>query len=148
MNNSESPKKNLIIDELNAAHSLLSLLKEEHEALNKPQTTAAEIAALAAQKEQQLNLLEKLTQNRMMQIPRTDPDLSAEPLHSLWQQLQALALDCQQQNQLNGIIIHSTKNFVEQAVAILHGKPPTTELQYGSSGKTVSQNEARTIAEA
>jgi len=148
MNNSESHKESLILDELNAAQSLLSLLKEEHEALNKRQTTAAEIATLAAQKEQQLSILEKLTQNRMMQIPRTDPELSAEPLQSLWQQLQTLALDCQKQNQINGVIIHSTKNFVEQASAILHGKLPATELQYGSSGKTVNQNQARSIAKA
>jgi len=148
MNNSESHKESLIIDELNAARSLLSLLKEEHKALNRPQTTAAEIATLAAQKEEQLNILEQLTQSRMMQIPRTDPDLSAEPLQSLWQQLQTLALDCQEQNQINGIIIHSTKNFVEQAAAILHGKLPATELQYGSSGKAVSQNQPRTIAKA
>jgi len=148
MNNSESHKESLIINELNAARSLLSLLKEEHEALNKPQTTAVDIATLAAQKEQQLIILENLTQNRMMQVPRTDPDLSTEPLHSLWKKLQKIALDCQQQNQLNGVIIHTTKNFVEQAAAILHGKLPTTELQYGSSGKTINQNQPRTIAKA
>ncbi len=146
--NNQSYKENLIAEELNAARSLHSLLKKEHEALNNLKTSAAEIASLAAEKEQQLNTLEKASQNRIAQLPPSDPELLTEPLKSSWLQLKTLAQHCQQQNQLNGIIINSTRNYVEQATAILLGKELSTELQYGSSGKTVPQNQARTIAKA
>ncbi len=146
--NNQAHKENLIAEELKAARSLHSLLKKEHDALNNLKTSAAEIACLAAEKEQQLNTLEKASQNRMAQLSPSDPELLTEPLKSAWLQLQVLAQDCQQQNQLNGIIINSTKNYVEKATAILLGKEPSTGLQYGSSGKTVTQNQTRTIAKA
>jgi len=146
--NKHSYKENLIAEELNAALSLHSLLKKEHDALNNLKTSPAEIASLADQKEHQLNILEKASQNRMRQLSSSDPELLTEPLKSLWQKLQILAHDCQQQNQLNGIIINSAKNFVEQAATILLGKNPATGFQYGSSGKTVTQSQPRTIAKA
>ncbi|MCF6324249.1 MAG: flagellar protein FlgN [Gammaproteobacteria bacterium] len=147
-NNHQSFKENLINEELKGASGLLSLLKKEHEALSNPQTSAAEITSLATQKEQLIKILEKVSQNRVAQLSSADPELLTPPLKSQWQQLQVLAHDCRQQNQINGIIIHSTKNFIEQTTAILLGKGPTTELLYGSSGKTINQNQARTIAKA
>ncbi len=146
--NNQSFKENLINEELRGASELLSLLKKEHLALSNPKTSAAEIFSLARQKEHKISTLEQASQNRMAQLSSSDPELLTPPLKSQWQQLQVLAHDCQQQNQINGIIIHSTKNFIEQASAILIGKGPTIELQYGRSGKTVKQSQTRTIAKA
>jgi len=146
--NDQSFQENLINEELKGASRLLSLLKKEYVALSNPKTSAAEIASLATQKEQLLKALEQVSQNRVAQLPSINPELFAPPHKSQWQKLLVLAHDCQQQNQINGIIIHSTKNFIEQATAILLGKMPTTELQYGSSGKTINQDQTRAIAKA
>ncbi|MBL1261619.1 MAG: flagellar protein FlgN [Thiotrichaceae bacterium] len=146
--NNQSIKADLINEELKGASELLSLLKKEHEALSNPQTSAVEISSLATQKEQQIKSLEQASQNRMAKIPPSDSELLTPSLKPQWQQLQVLALDCQQQNQINGIIIHSTKKFIEQATAILLGKEPTTELQYGRTGEKINQNQARTIVKA
>jgi len=147
-NNTQSFKEKLVSDELKAATALLSLLKTEHDMLSAPKTAATVIVDLATQKEEQLSTLECASQNRMTQLPSSDPALLLEPLKSSWMELKQLAQECQQQNQLNGMIINSNKNFVEQASAILQGKAPSSQLQYGSSGKTVAQNQTRTIAKA
>ena len=146
-NNHQSYKADLIQNEIKAAESLLSTLKKEFEALNKP-TTPEEITSFATQKEQQLRIMENASQQRISQIPAADPQLATEPLKSLWQKLLTLAKNCHHQNQLNGGIINTTKRHVEQATAILHGKQPSSELRYGSTGETVSENQRRSLAKA
>ena len=143
----QAQKTGLIQEEISAAQGLLAILHDEFEALSHT-ITPDEIARFTTQKEQRVSEMERATKARILAIPATDPLLSTEPLKSLWETLRKVALECQQQNQINGRIITSSKRHIEQAAAILHGKPPSSELHYGSTGETVVETARHTIAKA
>ncbi len=145
--NNQIYKASLIENEIEAANSLFSTLKNEFEAF-KNTVTPEEIYYLAKQKEQQLITMEEASQKRISIISITDPELSTEPLKSLWKTLLRIAQACQKQNQINGSIINTTKRHVEQASTILNGLQPASELRYGRSGETVSERQPRTLAKA
>ncbi len=145
--NNHAYKASLLENELEAAESLLSTLKNEFEALNNT-IAPEEISQLAKQKEQQLITMEEASQKRISIISITDSELSVEPLKSLWKRLLRTAQTCQNQNQINGGIINTTKRHIEQANTILNGRQPVSELRYDSSGETVSERQPRTLAKA
>ncbi len=145
--NNESRKTVLIQNEIDAINALFSVLKQEFEAF-KTSTNAEDITHLAIKKEQLLAAMEVATQQRILGITTSDPDLLTEPLRSMWETLLTLAKSCQHLNQINGGIINTTKRHVEQATTILHGQLPTSELRYGSSGETVAETSQRSLAKA
>jgi len=143
----QTQKTRLIQNEISAAQRLLTILNDEFKALSHT-ITSEKIVHFTTQKEQLISEMESATKARISAISATDPLLSTEPLKSLWETLRKIALECQQQNQLNGRIITSSKHHIEQATAILHGKLPSSELHYGSAGETVVESAQRTIARA
>ncbi len=143
----QAQKTGLIQNEISAAQGLLTILNDEFEALSHT-ITPEEIVRFTTQKEQLISKMESATKARISAIAATDPLLSTEPLKSLWERLRKVALECQQQNQINGRIITSSKRHIEQAAAILHGKPPSSELHYGSAGETVVETARHSIAKA
>lgn len=145
--NSQATKLNILKNEISAVNFLLTILQEEFDALNN-QASPEEILNLAARKEVMLTTIEELSNNRVVLLPISDPELLTEPCNSLWKKLLEAAGACQKQNQVNGAIINTTRRHAEQATNILNGIQPATELHYDSSGETISGHQPRTLAKA
>ncbi len=70
---------------------------------------------------------------------------STDPVARIWQDIEQLSRDCEQQNRINGIIIEHNRKRTETALNILQGQTGNAEL-YSASGSTVSASNRQSIA--
>lgn len=64
-----------------------------------------------------------------------------------WQLLLERIRQCQHQNRCNGAILESSRRHAQQALALLRGQAPQTDL-YTPSGSTAADNTGRSLAKA
>ena len=75
--------------------------------------------------------------------------LAAESRPSIadnWQKIEQLVKICTDQNQVNGIILQSSKRNVESRLAILHGQSQTPDA-YARNGQTTHYTNSKSIAQ-
>lgn len=143
-----------------AAHltALQETLQTEYRALSDNDRQGIEQAA--RDKSRLTALLDDLEQERVSLLREAGLDLDrsgvmaylsrhqqreANPVATLWQEIEQLSRECEQQNRINGIIIEHNRKRTETALNILQGQTGTTEL-YSSSGNTVSSSSRQSIA--
>lgn len=76
-----------------------------------------------------------------------DERLRGEVLDA-WEQLREKLLECQQQNQLNGMIIEGKQRNAYQTLALLTGRQIQQNKLYNQKGASETTLDARTLAEA
>ncbi|MGM0679732.1 MAG: flagella synthesis protein FlgN [Pseudomonadota bacterium] len=143
-----------------AAHlsALQETLQAEYQALSDNDRQGIEQAA--RDKSRLTALLDDLEQERVTLLREAGLDLdrsgvmaylgrqqnnSADPLAGVWQEIEQLSRECEQQNRINGIIIEQNRKRTETALNILQGQSGNTEL-YSSSGNAVSASNRQSIA--
>jgi len=71
----------------------------------------------------------------------------ATQFKTTWGNLQSVLKQCQDENRINGKLLHSSQRRIKQALSILQGQPVEEDL-YGSSGKAVSQSSGNSLTHA
>ncbi|MCG5513580.1 flagella synthesis protein FlgN [Ectothiorhodospira shaposhnikovii] len=141
------------------ASALEHALQLEGQALSTRDLETLNLAI--AQKQQQVERLEQLTrdqgallkregyENNAQGMARCLRDWDAEGvLAPIWDRLVDLMTRCRQLNLANGGVVETKRRHVEQALHILRGEDPRTEL-YGPRGQPTSAGgKSRTITKA
>lgn len=146
--------RNVLRQEAEEVERLLEALNREHEVLLSRDTDA--ISAVVAEKEEALGRLNALAGQRkalLKQAGYSDDKAgfsaflesdSSGTMTELWHSLEEGLRACQQQNQINGMMLESSRQQTEQMLQLLLGHGHKTELydQRGSSktsyGKSTS----------
>lgn len=137
---------------------LESALERESNALAERDLQALNQAV--AEKQQLVVSLERLTreQTQLMRTAGFDADAMGMAaclrawdeqglMTPLWERLQTVMGRCKRLNQINGGVVETQRQQVDQAIHILRGEDPRTEL-YGPSGHTVTGDASRHISKA
>ena len=151
----------LFRDMYEALAELSIVLDKEYQAL--AEQDFEKIQQAIVDKEQLSVKIEALEQNRteLQQENGYQPNAQAthqfltdisengdDNLLTLWEMITDLAEKCQEQNQINGIIVDNNKRQIAQALSILQsGFTEQTEL-YGADGSSVCSQQNTTIAKA
>lgn len=133
--------------ELGQLTQLEVVLGQEHEALKL--RDSAQITQNSEAKQQLILAIETLGRERMALLQGaeqgTDKEavlafVDAEPqLRSHWDELEALLLRCQKQNQINGMLLEKGKQQTQQLLGILLGEGTRKETElYNAKGSTSS----------
>ncbi|MDH5180189.1 MAG: flagellar protein FlgN [Gammaproteobacteria bacterium] len=151
----------LLRDMYEALSELAMVLENEHHALET--TDVDKLHQAAVRKEGLSDKLEKLEQQRVALLSRANktPDKESmllfideaagnrsESMHSIWQMVEELAVRCDTQNRINGIVIENSKRQTQAALAILRGHLTAEDKLYGADGGTVSQVQNSSLARA
>lgn len=147
----------LVARELEHAEHLLELLAKERTTLG---TDGDAIEALANAKAERIEQLEQLHAQRVQLLRQAGCDGSRDgmdlflrrsrsgaELRSAWQQLLETISACRDQNQINGIIVESTRRSLRDTLSILQGQQPD-DATYGENGYQTSSNLSRSWAKA
>lgn len=118
------------------------------------------IEELAGRKQALMQEFESLESRRQTLLERagfggTQPDVEAciawcdgsGKLARGWRQLLERIRGCQHQNRCNGAILDSSRRHAQQALALLRGQPPQTDL-YNPNGSAASDSLGRSLAKA
>jgi flagellar biosynthesis/type III secretory pathway chaperone len=120
----------IVAEELAAVRGVLGILARESAALlardvgllpgisNSKADAVAHAAGLARQRQALL---------------QANPDLGQAGIESALAQLRALALECRDQNEANGLLIRGQRRRIESALRILQGGQPGVDT-YGRNG--------------
>jgi len=142
----------LLDREIEAARSLASVLDSERAALTG--SSPADVEERAAEKTRLLGSIEKMEDERRTlataavqnlpgaRVPR-DTGLAAT-VAQRWRTLMELVAGCRSSNQVNGYIIHTRQNQLQQLLGIVRGAAPLT---YTAQGKTFARAQ-RPLAKA
>lgn len=148
----------LLQNELVHTRQLLAILVEEYEALRKP--SAEQITDISKKKLACLQEFERHTsaRGRFLAEQGRPPTKAAtedlvrscpqdSPIHDQWLELQSLAEQAQEQNEINGGIITLSQKHTRMALDILSGKDLTSDT-YGPGGASRSDAAPHTLAKA
>jgi len=139
---------------------LLALLNEEHSALEN--SNIEKLAEFATTKQLLVENLEDLETERKNILSQAGLDLtktgvadflsrdnttSKNETNALWDDIAELSRTCEEQNNLNGIIIEGQRRRTEIALQILQGKSTESEL-YSKHGKSVNAKNKSTSVRA
>lgn len=149
----------LLQEEIATVSKLHELLLREQTALKDRQLV--ELEQITQIKEQCLDRLQSLVTERVEQLQQAgfsgdnftieayieaiQPDNPAQ-LQTLWAELVAVTTQTHQQNTINGAIIATSRNYLQQALSILHGKPPR-ECLYGQGAQRTYPGGQRPLAQ-
>ncbi|MCK5639615.1 MAG: flagellar protein FlgN [Gammaproteobacteria bacterium] len=147
--------------EVDCLDCLQDILTQEYEHLKSRRVEALE--SLARDKQQLIIQLEQFSQQTAQLLQQTGATADKAGLEDFlssmekslrevmldeWEQMHEKLFECQQQNQLNGMIIEGKQRNATQALAILTGRQvPQNEL-YNQKGASESPLDARALAEA
>lgn len=139
-----------IIDQhIASAGELLEILKQERQVLISGKPEALE--QMSAIKLQSVNAFRQLGEklNRFLGNESVETLLArmGGNLQQRWQQLLAMARECQENNLANGAIISERQNYVRHAIKSMFGQE-TSPAIYGRLGDTTFKPERRIIASA
>jgi flagellar biosynthesis/type III secretory pathway chaperone len=136
--------EDLLDREIEAAHTLASVLDAERSALTG--TSAAELETQTAEKMNLLRRIETMEDERRtlagaagQSLPgaRVGREASlAASVGQRWHTLMGLMARCRSANQVNGYIIHTRQNQLQQLLGIVRGAAPLT---YTAQGKTLAR---------
>lgn len=139
----------LLSAELQSAESLLDLLQQEHQLLISGEAEA--IRAISVKKHTQIQLLSEqlLTRDRFLktlQLPNGKEGIElliqqsggSSPLARVWEQVQKLAAELHDRNEINGGIVALAQRHVRQALNLLtcHSEQNST---YGRAGQQANR---------
>jgi flagellar biosynthesis/type III secretory pathway chaperone len=144
--------EDLLDREIEAARSLASVLDAERSALTG--SSAADVEQRAAEKIRLLRSIEKMEDERRMlakaagqNLPGARVSREAGPAATVaqrWRTLMEIMAGCRSSNQVNGYIIHTRQNQLQQLLGIVRGAAPLT---YTAQGKTFARAQ-RPLAKA
>jgi flagellar biosynthesis/type III secretory pathway chaperone len=144
--------EDLLDREIAAARSLASVLDAERAALTGP--SAADVEQRAAEKVRLLGSIEKMEDDRRELASAAGQNLPgarvsreaglAATIAQRWRTLMELMAGCRSSNQVNGYIIHTRQNQLQQLLGIVRGAAPLT---YTAQGKTFARAQ-RPLAKA
>ena len=144
--------EDLLDREIEAARSLGSVLDAERTALTG--SSSAEVEERAAEKMRLLRSIEKMEDERRALASAADQALPgarvpreagmAATVAQRWRMLMELMAGCRSANQVNGYIIHTRQNQLQQLLGIVRGAAPLT---YTAQGKTFARAQ-RPLAKA
>jgi flagellar biosynthesis/type III secretory pathway chaperone len=144
--------EDLLDREIETARSLATVLDAERAALTG--SSAADVEARAAEKMHHLRRIEQMEDERRAlanaagqnlpgaRVPR-EAGLAAT-VAQRWRTLMELIARCRSSNQVNGYIIHTRQNQLQQLLGIVRGAAPLT---YTAQGKTFARAQ-RPLAKA
>ena len=129
-------------------HAMLEILRQEYDALKH--NNLSEFERIIQEKHIQSKKLEslekelepvkrllggKLSKENMLRFIAQYPAKNLKiQLHDLWENFHSLLQQCQTQNKTNNRIIEASRSQLQQALGILRGEAPTTNI-YGATGK-------------
>jgi flagellar biosynthesis protein FlgN len=144
--------EDLLDREIEAARSLASLLDAERAALTGSST--ADVQERAVEKMRLLGALETMEEERRALATAAAQNLPgarvsresglAATVAQRWRTLMELMTGCRSANQVNGYIIHTRQNQLQQLLGIVRGVAPLT---YTAQGKTFARAQ-RPLAKA
>jgi flagellar biosynthesis/type III secretory pathway chaperone len=144
--------EDLLDREIEAARSLASVLDNERAALSG--SSSADVEARAAEKMRLLASIEKMEEERRALANTAGQNLPgarvsheaglAATVAQRWRTLMELMAGCRSSNQVNGYIIHTRQNPLQQLLGIVRGVAPLT---YTAQGKTFARAQ-RPLAKA
>ena len=144
--------EDLLDREIDAARSLASLLDTERAALTG--SSSADVEERAAEKVGLLRAIEKMEDERRTLANAAGQSLPgarvsreaglAATVGQRWRTLMELMAQCRSSNQVNGYIIHTRQNQLQQLLGIVRGAVPLT---YTAQGKTFARAQ-RPLAKA
>jgi flagellar biosynthesis/type III secretory pathway chaperone len=136
--------EDLLDREIEAARSLASVLDAERAALTGSSSAAVE--ERAAEKMRLLGSLEIMENERRTLASAADQDLPgarvsreaglAATIAQRWRTLMELMAGCRSSNEVNGYIIHTRRNQLQQLLGIVRGTVPLT---YTAQGRTLAR---------
>jgi len=85
--------------------------------------------------------------NGLIEYFKSCTDSHSKQLKTVWQKLQALLKECQEENRINGRLLGSSQRRIKQALSILQGKSVSEEL-YGRGGETVNESMGNSLTHA
>ena len=137
---------------------LLDLLQEEDHALRR--TDADDIDRISAAKQTLIREIESHQRalDRFLaasNLPAGPPGMQAyletlpddAPERAAWKEIQALAGQCRDRNEVNGGVLALSRQHVQQALQILKGSPETGPI-YGRNGEALSTVRTTPLAKA
>lgn len=153
----------LTLNQLELAQQMEALLQAEHRALKDG--NAELITRIANEKIGLLNTLEGIERQRSAWLLSRYPELNIYDRRALLQLIApeqrrdfAIALakllkvlqTCRRQNQINGAIAHTSRQFAERTLGVLRGQPQheAGATLYGRRGETVSQATSLSVTSA
>ena len=144
--------EDLLDREIEAARSLAGVLDAERTALTG--SSSADVEQRAAEKMRLLRSIEQMEDERRMlakaagqNLPGARVSREAGPAPTVaqrWRTLMELMAGCRSSNQVNGYIIHTRQNQLQQLLGIVRGVAPLT---YTAQGKTFARAQ-RPLAKA
>jgi flagellar biosynthesis/type III secretory pathway chaperone len=144
--------EDLLDREIEAARSLAAVLDAERDALTG--TSTADVSQRAAEKMALLRSIEKMEDERRslanaagQNLPGARVSRETGPAATVgqrWRTLMELMTRCRSSNQVNGYIIHTRQNQLQQLLGIVRGAAPLT---YTAQGKTFARAQ-RPLAKA
>ena len=147
----------IIEQELQAANNLLSLLKQESEALSQRDIT--QLGTIIERKSQELVSLDQALRQRqqLMQSQKLPMDVKHwrlllsrcrdERLMSQWQQLEDNIKLCKKENEVNGKLLARSQRVINRLTAVLKGQSADTAL-YNHKGNHNAGKRTLTYAQA
>jgi len=144
--------EDLLDREIEAARSLAAVLDAERAALTG--ASSADVEKRAAEKMRLLHSIEKMEDERRslakvagQNLPGARDSRDSGPAATVaqrWRTLMELMAGCRSSNQVNGYIIHTRQNQLQQLLGIVRGVAPLT---YTAQGKTFARAQ-RPLAKA
>jgi flagellar biosynthesis/type III secretory pathway chaperone len=144
--------EDLLDREIEAARSLAAVLDAERAALTG--ASSADVEERAADKMHLLRSIEKMEDERRALAAAAGQNLPgarvtrdaglAATVAQRWRTLMELMAGCRSSNQVNGYIIHTRQNQLQQLLGIVRGAAPLT---YTAQGKTFARAQ-RPLAKA
>lgn len=146
--------RSLTLSQLDLMQQMDALLRAEHQALKAGKADL--ISRIANEKISLLTALEGLEHQRSDWLTARYPELNVYDRRALLklvatEQRRDFAVEmakllkvlqtCRRQNQINGAIAHTSRQFAERTLGVLRGQPQHDAAQslYGRRGETVSQ---------
>jgi flagellar biosynthesis/type III secretory pathway chaperone len=136
--------EDLLDREIEAARSLASVLDTERTALTG--SSSADVEEQATDKMRLLRSIEKMEDERRALANAAGQNLPgarvsreaglAATVAQRWRTLMQLMAGCRSSNQVNGYIIHTRQNQLQQLLGIVRGAAPLT---YTAQGKTFAR---------
>ena len=147
--------------QLTQLQNMLSILQQEHKALESNNVEAFEKAVQKKQTqvkvleniEPQLAVITKSMGGKLSKssidtyIDQASTGATRERIQDLWKQVQTILAQSNEQNQINNRILYASQTNLQQVLSILHGSTESPQTQpYGSSGKQDLNTHGQSLA--
>ena len=132
-----------ILEKINTlSGQLYQCLVNEHDALSINKID--ELLPISEQKQALVTQLDELDKQRLSLSDKKDfmsflKSIDAN-LMTYWEATKKSVKKCQQQNDINGLLLHRKNSIAKETLEIFTGRKLTTETTYGADGLTNNSN--------